>query len=195
MKKVTVFDYNSLFLGSIKEMLRLYNDLNSKDALSVTVCKSTDCTSESMAGPADIIIHSGGDGVPVKEDAKNVSRLYICHSHQWKARQEGGEVVRLKKIIKGVQPVDVLEDDEILGKKGKMPIMQYHTFAVTRPPHSAKVLATSKVQDAEGKEIEIIEALKYPDGSVSIQGHPEEGTAKHIVHNFLKNMGDKNETF
>ena len=38
----------------------------------------------------------------------------------------------------------------------------------------------------DGRKIEVIEALRYPDGSVSIQGHPEEGTAAHVFYNFLK---------
>jgi len=153
--------------------------------------RAGDCRSELLAGKADLVIHSGGDGEPVAEDMKDVPKLYICHSHQWKARKEGGEIVRLKGVVKGVRTINVFEENEILGRKGPMSIMEYHTLAVVRPPRDARVLATSRVQDAQGKELEIIEALEYPDGSFSIQGHPEEGKAEHVIYNFLKKRVDK----
>ena len=146
---------------------------------------------ESSAGSADIIIHSGGDGTPVKENVTGIPKLYICYSHQWKAKAEGGKVVRLKSLIKGVRHIDILEDNEVLGKKGKIPIMQYHEFAVTQPPPRTKVFATSRVSDEDGGDLEIIEALEYPDGSISIQGHPEEGTAAHIFYNFFEKIRKK----
>lgn len=126
--------------------------------------------------------------MPVKENTGNVPKLYICHSHQWKARQEGGVVVRLKDYIKGIRYIDVLESDAALGHKAKLPIMEYHTLAVVHPPACAKVLAISKAKDKDGKDIEIIEALKYPDGSVSIQGHPEEGTAAGVFYNLFERL-------
>lgn len=61
---------------------------------------------------------------------------------------EGGKVKRLKENIVGIQSINVLEDDDIFGKKGKIPIMQDHELAVVRPPRSAKVIATSKVRDS-----------------------------------------------
>ena len=67
-----------------------------------------------------------------------------------------------------------------------MPIMEHHELGVVSPPPSAKVIATSKARDSSGKEIEIIEALRYRDGSVSVQGHPEEGRAFHILYNFFE---------
>ena len=186
MRRAVIFNYNSIFVKNITETIQNYNALNPEKAFSVDIYNSKDCPLESMAGPADAIIHSGGNGVPVTEDLENAHRLYICHSHQWKARREGGEIARLGNFIKEVRSIEILEDDEILGKKGRMQIMEYHELGVVRPPRVAKVLATSKVRCGDGEEKEIIEALKYPDGSISVQGHPEEGAAEHIIHNFLK---------
>ena len=179
MRKVVIFNYDSKFAERIAETVRRFN-------FSVDMRRAVECPTETVAGSADIIIHSGGDGTPVKEDMAGAPKLYICHSHQWKARQNGGEVVKLKELIKGVKDIDVVEDNDILGKKGKMPIMQYHILAVTRAPACGKVLAVSKAVDIDGKEREIIEALQYPDGSISIQGHPEEGAAGHVIYNFFE---------
>jgi GMP synthase-like glutamine amidotransferase len=193
LRRVAVFNYNSVFAGDIENTLSSHNLSNKENALSVGIYNSREYPSESMAGAADLIIHSGGDGPPVAEDRKGIPKLYICHSHQWKAKKEGGLVVRLDNFVKGVQVINVLEDDEILGGKGRMPIMQYHVFAVVRPPRHARVLATSKTLNSYGEEEETVEALRYPDGSVSIQGHPEEGTAAHIIHNFLNRITEFKE--
>ena len=185
MKRAVVFNYNSRFVQDIEKVLRQYNSVNPDMAFLVDMFRFDNYSAESLAGRADVIIHSGGDGIPTKEDVKDIPKLYICFSHEWKAKKEGGKVGRLNGFIKGVHEIDVLKDDEILGKTGKMPIMKYHELAVIEPPPSADVLATSTAIDKGGKEIEIIEALKYPDGSISIQGHPEEGTAAHILYNFF----------
>ena len=94
-------------------------------------------------------------------------------------------VTALADFYKGVQYIEVLEDDSILGKKGKMPIMKYHCLGVTIPPKNAKILATSKAILKDGSEAEIVEAVRYQDGSFGIQGHPEEGIAAHIIYNIL----------
>ena len=88
--------------------------------------------------------------------------------------------------MKGVRTIDIIEDDDILGSRGKIHIMKYHSLAVTRAPKNTRVLAKSKTIREDGKEIEIIEALRYPDGSISIQGHPEEGIANNVFQNFLE---------
>ena len=186
MRKAVIFNYRSMFVKAIENVIKDYNLFSADDSILYDTCKVRGYLSESMAGSVDIIIHSGGRGTPVKEDKLDISKLYICHSHQWKARHEGGEVIQLGKLIKGVMDIDLLEDNEVLGRKGKLPIMQYHELAVTKAPPGARVLATSKAVNSSGKEIEIIEALEYPDGSISVQGHPEEGTAKHIFYNFFK---------
>ena len=82
MKKVVIFDYDSIFTGDIGNTISRYGILRSERAFSVNICKSRDYLSESMAGVADLIIHSGGDGKPVKEDVRDIPKLYICHSHQ-----------------------------------------------------------------------------------------------------------------
>lgn len=186
MKKAVVFNYNSRFASDIIDIIHAYNLLRPGKAFLVDMYRAEECLSELQSFPADVIIHSGGDGAPLREDAADTPKLYICHSHQWKARKEGGEVIRLNETVFGIRNIDVLEDDDILGRRGKMPIMQYHELAVVGQPRSAKVIATSRAQDLDGKEIEIIEALRYPDGSISIQGHPEEGRAFHIFYNFLE---------
>lgn len=186
MKRVAIFNYDSIFSEDIKRIILRYNRLHPKNEFWICVYRSCDCLCESQAEPADFIIHSGGDGIPVKEDTTGIPKLYICHSHQWKAEAEGGRLVKLEGYRKGVKFIDILEDDEVLGKKGRMPIMQYHSLAVIQAPPSAKILATGRAVDYNGKEIQIIEALRYPDGSLGIQGHPEEGTAAHIFYNFFE---------
>ena len=188
MRRVAIFNYDSIFAEDIRKVILHYNRLHPEDTFWIDIYRSCDCLCESTAGPADLIIHSGGDGIPVKEDATGVPKLYICHSHQWKAEAEGGKLVRLEGYRKGIKFIDLLEDDEILGRKGRMPIMQYHSLAVLQAPSSAKILATSRVVDYNGEEIQIIEALKYPDGSLGIQGHPEEGTAVHIFYNYFEKI-------
>jgi len=189
LKRVAVFNYNSIFSEDIKKTILRYNQLYPEDRFWIDVYPAKDCLCESMIGQVDFIIHSGGDGQPVKEDTIGVVKLYICHSHQWKAKAGGGRIVNLGSYRKGVQFINVLEDDEILGKKGLMPIMQCHSLAVVQAPLNAKVLATSEVTDEQGKKIRIIEALKYPDGSLGLQGHPEEGTATHVFYNYFDKIG------
>jgi len=184
LRRAVIFNYNSLFAKDIERTIKNYNFLNPERALQAEILEAGKYPIESMAGQSDVILHSGGDGNPIKEDI-SVPKLYICHSHQWKAKTEGGTISRLKSYRKGIHLINVLEDDDIMGKKGKIPIMQYHILAVTHPPARAKVLALSRAIDEHGKEIQVIEALRYPDGSLSIQGHAEEGTASHIFYNFF----------
>ena len=188
MRRAVIFNYNSIFAINIVTTIEAYNLLHPKEAFLVDMYRAEKHLSELQTGPADIIIHSGGDGIPVREDVMDTPKLYICHSHQWKAGLEGGKLAQLKKKIFGIRNIDVLEDDDILGRKGKMPIMQYHELAVVSPPSFAKVIATSKARDLDGKEIEAIEVLRYPNGSMGIQGHPEEGRALHILYNFFEQM-------
>lgn len=189
MRRALVFNYNSLFVRDIERTINNFSLLNPEKAFQADILSACEYRVESMAGQSNVILHSGGDGIPVKEDAA-VPKIYICHSHQWKAEMEGGRISRLNSYRKGIRLIDVVEDDQIMGKKGKMPIMQYHTLAVTHPPANAKVLALSRAMDENGNEIEILEALRYPDGSISIQGHAEEGTAAHIFYNFFSYIKD-----
>ena len=69
-----------------------------------------------------------------------------------------------------------------------MQIMKFHELAVKEPPRNAKVLAVSRALNRSNEEVEIIEVLKYDDGSIGVQGHPEEGTAAHIFHNVLNKV-------
>lgn len=186
VRRAVVFNYNSHFSPDIAKTIQRYNDLFPEKALSLDMYDASSISCESSVGSADAIIHSGGDGTPVREDAEGVPKLYICHSHQWKARKEGGSVVRLKELIKGVKTIEISEDDDILGNRGTLPIMKYHRLAVVRPPEGAKVLARSRVTSPDGEVTEIIEAIRYDNKSISIQGHPEEGTAAHVLFNFLK---------
>ena len=184
MRRLAVINYSSRFLKHIGESVERYNRLNPDNAFSYDIYESGECSGESMVGDVDAIIHSGGDGIPVKEDTNSIPRLYICFSHQWKARQEGGEVVKLKELIKGVKPIDVLADDRVLGKKGRMPIMQYHEYAVVKPPRYAQVLATSRAMDTSGKDRDIIEALRYATGDL-----PQEGWQGFIPDSILRSLG------
>jgi GMP synthase-like glutamine amidotransferase len=195
LRRAVIFNYDSIFAKDIENTISRYNLSHAGRGFTVNVCRAREYASESIAGPADVIIHSGGDGRVVREDTNGVPKFYICHSHEWKARNEGGSIIRLSGFIKGVHFIDILDDDEILGGKGRMPIMQYHALAVIRPPRSSKVLATSRAHNADGKEVEIIEALRYPDGSLSVQGHPEEGRAAHIIYKFFDRIKKKEEIY
>lgn len=188
MRRAVIFNYDSIFAGNILDVIRAYNLIRPRRAFSVDMYKAGECRFESLKGPADVIIHTGGDGIPVIEDITDTPKLYICYSHEWKARREGGEVIQLSDSIKGIQPIDVLDDDDIFGRKGEMPIMKYHELAVVCPPRSARVIATSRAHGLNGKEVEIIEGSRYPDGSISLQGHPEEGRAFHVFYNFFEKL-------
>jgi len=192
LRRVVVFNYNSRFSEDIARVVQSYNSLFPEKALALDMYSFSIFPRESLAGPADIIIHSGGDGIPIEEDVKDVPKFYICYSHEWKAQKEGGRVIRLKGLVKGIREIEILKDDEILGKKGKTPIMKYHELAVIKPPPQAEVLAVSKALALDGDATEVVEALRYPDGSIGIQGHPEEGTAAHLIHNFLNTKTPKN---
>ena len=54
MRKVIIFDYDSIFTDDIGNTISRYSSLDSKRALSVNICKSRDYLSESMAGSADL---------------------------------------------------------------------------------------------------------------------------------------------
>ena len=190
MRKLAIFNYKSRYLKDIKKTIDWYNRTYPEKAFQVCVFDAKDLVCESHAGHVDVIIHTGGDAPLVEEDVKGTPKLYICYSHQWKARKEGGDVCKLKMLRKGIYYISVLDDDPVLGKKGEMPIMQYHEFIVSRPPSSAKVLAVSKIKNDDGPDTLVIESLRYPNGSISIQGHPEEGTAAHIFYNFF-NLAEK----
>ncbi len=192
MRRVVVFNYNSKFAPYFGETIARYNESRPGNRFVMDMYLFDRVESESDAGPADVIIHSGGDGRPVRENVHSVPKIYICHSHEWKAQAGGGELIQLSGCIKGVQHVDILEEDDILGTRGKMPIMKYHELAITTAPWDAEVLAVSKALDEDNRVIEIIEALKYDDGSISIQGHPEEGTAEHIIHNMFDRVSSDN---
>ena len=188
MRRVVIFNYNSRFSVDLMRMVGNYNLSFPGRHFDLGFYKYDSVVSESDAGKADGIIHSGGDGRPVKEDVTGIPKLYICYSHQWKAQAEGGRVARLSGCVSGVQEIDVIEDDKVLGKKGKLPIMQFHEFAVVEPPSSAKVVATSRGVDEAGKEVEIIEALRYDDDSISVQGHPEEGVGSMMLYNLFNTV-------
>jgi GMP synthase-like glutamine amidotransferase len=194
MKRVVIFNYNSKFARDIQQIVLTYNPSHAANDFAMDMYPYRDIEVESEAGPADVIIHSGGKGRPVKEDIYGVPKIYICHSHEWKAAYSGGKVATLSGCIKGIHEIDVLDDDEIFGRKGKMRIKKFHELAVVKPPKHAKVLAVSRAFDVNNDEIEIIEALKYPDGSVSVQGHPEEGTAAHIFHNLFNKAFSRSTT-
>jgi anthranilate/para-aminobenzoate synthase component II len=192
MRRVVIFNYSSKFAGDILRVLSQYNYSNPENSFKVDFYHFDKYESESEVGAADVIIHSGGDGRPVCEDITGVPKVYICHSHEWKALACGAEMVQLSSCIKGRHEIDVIEDDEILGPRKKIPIMKYHELAIVTRPKKSRILAVSRALDANNKEIEIIEALRYDDGSIGIQGHPEEGAAAHIFHNFLNFVPFKN---
>ena len=112
-RRMVVFNYDSRFIGDIERTVLRYNVLHPDNPISLDVYESSSWARESEVGRADLIGHSGGDGTPVLEDM-NVPKFYICHSHQWKAKKEGGVVSRLEGYIKGHHLVDIVEEDAVL---------------------------------------------------------------------------------
>lgn len=181
-RKLAIVDYGSQFTEGIEDKVRAFNRKNPNQALHVKTYKASDLESLAQLN-ADKVIHTGGQGDPVPGTAPG--SLYICHSHQFKAEQEGGKVERLADYQKGTGYIDVKEDDPVIGEQGQTSIEKYHTLAVTEAPKNAKVIATSKQTLESGEETEIIEAIRYADGSVSVQGHPGGKTPSDIIDNYL----------
>lgn len=185
-KRAVLVDYNSTFTAGIESQIRAYNEAHPEDAYAVDTYRASSLDNLADVGEADRVIHTGGVGEPVKGDTKgNPSKLYVCHSHQWKAEEGGGKVERLAEYQKGTGYMDVKENDPVVGNAGKVPIDKYHVLAVTKAPKNAKVVATSRQTLEDGREVETAEAIRYEDGSVSVQGHPGGGAAAHVIHNYL----------
>lgn len=181
-RTLSILDYGSQFTGEIEKKVKEWNEKHPDKAYRVETHKASDLENLAQLN-ADKVIHTGGQGEPVPGTAPG--SLYICHSHQFKAEQEGGKVERLADYQKGTGYMDVKEDDPIIGKHGKSAIEKYHTLAVTEAPKNAKVIATSKQTLESGEEAEIAEAIRYADGSVSVQGHPGGDTPSSIIENYL----------
>ena len=182
-RTLAIVDYDSQFTKGIEGRVRAFNKKNPDRAVKVETHKASDLENLAQLG-ADKIIHTGGQGDPVPGSAPG--SLYICHSHQFKAEQEGGEVKRLSDYQIGPGVMDVKEDDPVSGKEGKTRIEKYHTLAVTKAPKNAKVIATSTQTLESGEKAEIAEAIRYADGSVSVQGHPGGATPSDIIENYLE---------
>ncbi|MCH8067297.1 MAG: hypothetical protein IIC69_01820 [Nanoarchaeota archaeon] len=181
-RTLAIVDYDSQFTGGIERKVEDFNKAHPDKAYRVETHKATDLESLAQLN-ADKVIHTGGQGDPVPGTAPG--SLYICHSHQFKAEQEGGKVERLADYQKGTGYMDVKEDDPVIGKQGQTSIEKYHTLAVTEAPKNAKVIATSKQTLENGEETEIAEAIRYVDGSISVQGHPGGDTPSSIIDNYL----------
>lgn len=82
MRRALIFNYNSRFAVDVVNAIHAYNLLRPRRAFLVDVYNAEQCFSELQRLPADVIIHSGGDGRPVREDALNTPKLYICHSQE-----------------------------------------------------------------------------------------------------------------
>jgi len=183
-KKLAIIDYDSIFTGGIEEKVRQFNVHNPQDSYQVITYKASDLKSLDDV-KADKVIHTGGQGDPV--DGERPGSLYICHSHQWKAEKEGGKVEHLADYNKGTGYMEVQDDDDVIGKQGsQVPIEKYHTLAVTDAPKNAKVIATSKQTLKDGRKVETAEALRYKDGSISVQGHPGGKTPSYVIDKYLE---------
>ena len=189
-RTLAIVDYGSQFTDGIERKVEDLNEKNPEKAYSIKTYKATDLENLDQIGEADKTIHTGGQGDPVP--GTSPGSLYICHSHQFKAEQEGGKVDSLADYQKGTGYMDVKEDDPVIGEQGQTSIEKYHTLAVTEAPKNAKVLATSKQTLDNGEEAEIAEAIRYADGSVSVQGHPGGKTPSDILENYLE-IGDEYE--
>jgi GMP synthase-like glutamine amidotransferase len=181
-EKIAIIDYDSMFTGGIEEKVKRYIAKNPGD--SYQVLKASDLESLDDID-ATKVIHTGGTGEPVP--GERPGSLYICHSHQWKAQQEGGKVEHLADYNKGTGYMEVQDDDDVIGKQGsQVAIEKYHTLAVTEAPKNAKVIATSKQTLKDGREVETAEALRYKDGSISLQGHPGGKTPSYVIDKYLE---------
>jgi len=183
-RTLAIVDYGSKFTSGIERKVEDLNKKNPEKAYNIKTYKASDLENLAEIGEPDKVIHTGGTGDPVPGTTQG--SLYICHSHQFKAEQEGGKVERLADYQKGVGYMEIKEDDPIIGDQGQSAIEKYHTLAVTEAPKNAKVIATSKQTLKSGDEAEIIEALRYSDGSVSVQGHPGGKTPSAIVGKYLE---------
>ena len=183
-RTLAVVDYDSQFTKGIERKVEAFNKKNPDKAYNVTTYKASDLESLAELGEPDKLIHTGGTGDPVPGSTKD--SLYICHSHQWKAKEEGGKVEELADYQKGTGYIDIKEDDPVIGNKGQSGIEKYHKLAVTKAPGNAKVIATSKQTLENGEEAEIIEALRYFNGNISVQGHPGGDTPSKIIDNYLE---------
>jgi len=183
-RTLAIVDYDSKFTVGIEKKVKAFNKKNPDLAVKVETYKASDLESLADLGDPDRVIHTGGQGDPVPGSAPG--SLYICHSHQFKAEQEGGTVERLSDYQKGTGHMEVSENDPIIGKQGSQAIEKYHTLAVTKAPKNAKVIATSEQTLENGEQAEIAEAIRYSDGSVSVQGHPGGATPSKIIDNYLE---------
>lgn len=183
-RTLAIVDYGSQFTRGIERKVKAFNNKNPDNALRVDTYKASDLENLAQIGEHDKLIHTGGAGNPVPGSTQN--SLYICHSHQIEAEKQGGKVERLADYQKGTGQIDIKEDDPVIGEKGQSNIEKYHTLAVTKAPSNAKVIATSKQTLENGEKAEIIEALRYANGNISVQGHPGGNTPSKILDNYLE---------
>ena len=183
-RTLAIVDYGSQFTSGIERKVKAFNRKNPDQAVNVETFRASDLESLAELGQPDKVIHTGGQGDPVPGSTQG--SLYICHSHQIEAEKQGGKVERLSDYQKGTGYMDVQEDDPVIGEQGQAKIEKYHTLAVTKAPKNAKVIATSKQTLESGEEAEIIEALRYANGNVSVQGHPGGDTPSKIIDNYLE---------
>ena len=181
---LAIIDYNSQFTKGIEKKVKAFNKENPGRAYRIETYKASDLENLAQIREHDKLIHTGGAGNPVPGSTQN--SLYICHSHQIEAEKQGGKVERLADYQKGTGYIDVKEDDPVIGKQGQSAIEKYHTLAVTKAPKNAKVIATSKQTLENGEKAEIIEALRYANGNISVQGHPGGDTPSEILDNYLE---------
>ena len=190
--RLAIVDYDSIFSEGIEKKVKQFNKDNPGQAYKVDTYKASELENLAHIGETDRLIHTGGKGDPIKGNI-SANTLYICHSHQWKAEQEGGKVERLSDYQKGKGYMEIKTDDPVVGEQGQAAIEKYHTLAVTEAPKNAEVIATSKQTLEGGKEVETAEAIRYDDGSISVQGHPGGKTPSYIIDNFLKTEGYSNK--
>ena len=183
-RTLSIVDYGSQFTEGIERKVKAFNRKKPDQALNVKTYKASDLENLSQLDGDDLKIHTGGKGEPVPGTTQG--SLYICHSHQEEAVNQGGEVERLSEYQKGTGHMDIKEDDPVIGEKGESAIEKYHTLAVTKAPKNAKVVATSKQTLENGEEAEIIGALRYANGNVSVQGHPGGDTPSDIIDHYLE---------
>jgi len=183
-RTLAIVDYGSKFTSGIEGKIRDFNKKNPDKAYNVKTYKASKLENLAQLDSADKVIHTGGTGNSVPGSTED--SLYICHSHQIEAERQGGKVERLSEYQKGTGYMEVKEDDPIIGEEGRSAIEKYHTLAVTEAPKNAKVIATSKQTLENGEETEIIEALRYANGNVSVQGHPGGDTPSKIIDNYLE---------
>ena len=121
-----------------------------------------------------------------KENPDSQVQVYgACLGHQALVHYHGGKIEDLGRYQKGNKEIELKD-----GRKVK--VHKHHRHGVT-DAGGLEVIAESTVQDAQGKGVRIVEAVKHKSKPYTAsQGHPErEGHAQDMLYDFLNSVYKK----